>query len=346
MDRPELALHQLHAFAVLAEELHFGRAAERLGVAQPPLSRQIRRLEARTGHPLFVRGPGRVALTPAGEALLPAARRALDEVAAGLAAARRVAGGGAGTLRVGFAASLAPTVLPELLRVFRARHPGVELDIREMTTAPQVAAVLDGTVDVGLLREPPSEPGLAVAPVLTERFVAVLPAGHPLAAGRRVPLAALAAEPFVLLPRACGPTVHDRIVDVCRAAGFEPRVTQRAVEWQTVAALVAAGLGVSLAPESVRRLRLRGVVHRRLAGPDDTARTTVAVAWREDDDSPLVRHFTAAATGLRQGPAAGPAHQAVTTHDGPARGRYREIRSYDCGEDVVLPTEALKACSR
>ncbi|WP_405014199.1 LysR family transcriptional regulator [Kitasatospora sp. NBC_01539] len=293
MDGPELALHQLHAFTVLAEELHFGRAAERLGTAQPPLSQQIRRLEARVGHPLFLRGPGRVSLTPAGEELLPAARRALDDVAVGLRAARRVASGEAGLLRIGFAASLAPTVLPELLRAFRDLHPGVELEIREMTTAPQVAALLEGALDVGLLREPPDEPGLAVRPLLTEGFVAVLPTGHPLAARRVVPVAALAAEPFVLLPRADGPTVHDRIVGVCREAGFEPRVVQRAVEWQTVAALVAAGFGVSLAPESVRRLRLPGVAYRRTSPA--AARTSVAVAWRAGDDRPLPAHFLAVA---------------------------------------------------
>ncbi|WP_431677626.1 LysR family transcriptional regulator [Kitasatospora sp. KL5] len=297
--RPELALNQLHAFAVLAEELHFGRAAERLGIAQPPLSQQIRRLEDRMGHPLFLREPGRVALTAAGEELLPAARRALEEVSAGLAAARRVAAGEAGRLLVGFAASLAPTVLPGLLRAFRDGHPGVELEIREMTTAPQVAALHAHTIDVGLMREPPEDPDLVVEPLPSEGFVAVLPSGHPLAARRVVPVSGLAAEPFVLLPRACGPTVHDRIVGVCREAGFEPRVAQRAVEWQTVAALVGAGFGVSLAPAGVRRFRLRGVAYRRIS--PDTARTSVGLVHRRGDRSPLVSRFAAEARALAGG---------------------------------------------
>ncbi|MEV8096596.1 LysR family transcriptional regulator [Kitasatospora sp. NPDC085879] len=296
MDRPELALNQLHAFAVLAEELHFGRAAERLGVAQPPLSQQIRRLEERVGHRLFVRGPGRVALTAAGEELLPAARRALDEVAAGLAAARRVAAGEAGRLRIGFAASLAPTVLPELLRSFRAGRPGVELELRELTTAPQVAALREHAIDVGLMREPPQDPELVVEALWSEGFVAVLPVGHRLAGRRAVPVAELAGESFVLLPRACGPTVHDRIVGVCREAGFEPRVAQRAVEWQTVAALVGAGLGVSLAPAGVRRLRMRGVAYRTIT--PDTARTGVGLVRRREDRSPLVARFAAEARAL------------------------------------------------
>ncbi|HUR06773.1 MAG TPA: LysR family transcriptional regulator [Nonomuraea sp.] len=289
MERPQLALHQLYAFAVLAEELHFGRAAIRLGVAQPPLSQQIRRLEERVGHPLFERGPGGVVLTSAGHELLPAARRALGEIADGLEAARRVGGGEAGRIRVGFAASLALTILPGILRAYRDRYPEVEMEIREMTTAPQTVALLERSIDVGLLREPPDDPGLVVKPVFSEEFVAVLPVGHVLAGRRVVPVAALAAEPFVLLNRAAGPTVHDRIVGLCRSAGFEPRIGQYAVEWATVSALVEAGLGVSLAPASVRRIRLKGVAYRRIE--PDSARTTVAMCWRLGDDNPLVARF-------------------------------------------------------
>ncbi|MFE6775992.1 LysR family transcriptional regulator [Streptomyces sp. NPDC057702] len=295
MERPELPLPQLYAFTVLAEELHFGRAAARLGIAQPPLSQQIRRLEERVGYPLFRREPGRVALTPAGGELLPAARHALAELGAGLAAARAAGGGQAGRLRIGFAASLALTVLPGLLRTFRERFPAVRLDIREMTSAPQLTALREGSIDVGLLREPPEDApegaGLRFRTVVDERFVAVLPAAHPLAAGRVVPLARLADEPFVLLPRAAGPRFHDRIVAVCQGAGFTPRVAQHAVEWQTVCALVETGLGVSLAPASVRRLRLRGVAYRALA--PEVARTRVAIAWRAGEPDPVVARLLA-----------------------------------------------------
>ncbi|MER7754000.1 LysR family transcriptional regulator [Kitasatospora sp. NPDC097643] len=287
MDRPEIPLPQLHAFVVLAEELHFGHAAARLGIAQPPLSQQIRRLEEKVGHALFSREPGRVALTPAGRELLPAARQAITGLADGLAAARAVGSGRAGRLRIGFSASLALTVLPGLLRTFRERYPGVELDIREMTTAPQLAALHEGAIDIGLLREPPAdEPGIGFRTVLTEPFVAVLPAAHPLAAQRTVRVPELADSPFVLLPRAVGPQLYDRITGLCGAAGFTPRVVQHAVEWQTVCALVETGLGVSLAPASIRRIRLRGVAFRRIEA--GTARTRVAVAWRAGDRNPLV----------------------------------------------------------
>jgi DNA-binding transcriptional LysR family regulator len=295
MDRPELPLHHLHAFAVLAEELHFGHAAARLGIAQPPLSQQIRRLEERVGHPLFAREPGRVALTAAGRALLPVARRVLDDVAAGLAAARDAGSGRTGRVRIGFAASLALTVLPELLRGFRERFPDVVADIREMTTGPQLTALRDRTIDVGLLREPPEDDReLAFATVLTEPFVAVLPSGHPLASLRRVPLERLADEPFVLLPRPEGPGLYDRITGLCAGAGFTPRISQHAVEWQTVCALVGAGLGVSLAPAGIGRLRLAGVVYKALG---DTATTRVAAAWRRTDPNPVIPNLLAMLPG-------------------------------------------------
>ncbi|ARQ70095.1 LysR family transcriptional regulator [Streptomyces marincola] len=290
MENPEVPLSQLHAFAVLAEELHFGRAAARLGIAQPPLSQQIRRLEEKVGHPLFARGPGRVELAPAGRELLPAARAALTGLADGLSAARAAGSGRTGHLRIGFAASLALTVLPGLLGRFRERYPDVRLDVREMTSAPQLTALRERDIDVGLLREPPADrAGLRFATVLTEPFVAVLPASHPLAARRSVPLGLLADSPFVLLPRAVGPELHDRITGLCAEAGFTPRVAQRAVEWPTVCAMVAAGMGVSLAPAGIRRMRCERVVFRRVEPA--SARTTVAMAWRGDESTPLVANF-------------------------------------------------------
>ena len=158
-----------------------------------------------------------------------------------------------------------------------------------MTTAPQVTALHEHVIDIGLLREPSDEPGLAVQAILSEEFLAVLPAAHPRAAQRVIPVTALADEPFVLLPRSAGPALHDQILDLCRGAGFEPRLGQQAVEWQTVCALVGAGLGASLAPASIRRIRLTGVAYRRIE--PNTARTTVAMAWRPDDQSPLVSRF-------------------------------------------------------
>jgi DNA-binding transcriptional LysR family regulator len=203
-----------------------------------------------------------------------------------------------GRLRIGFAASLAPTVLAPMLRAYRDRFPQVELELREMTTAPQIAALREHTIDVGLLRDPPGEEGLVTEEVLSEGFVAVLPAAHPLAAHRSVRVAALADEPFVLLPRTAAPTVHDRILEVCAQAGFQPRIAQRAVEWLTVTALVEAGLGVSLAPAGITRFRLSRVAYRRI--DPDRVRTTVALCWRRDERGVLVRHFTETARAVRR----------------------------------------------
>ena len=290
MDRPDLALPQLYAFVVLAEELHFGRAATRLGIAQPPLSQQIRRLENKVGHPLFARQPGHVSLTPVGEELLPAARAALATLADALDGARAVGEGRIGSLRIGFAASLALTVLPALLHRFRSQFPNVRFLIHEMTTTPQIAALNDRSLDIGLLREPAGDNSeLAFKTVLTEPYVAVLPKSHPAAAPRRVPVTDLADSPFVLPPRHVGPQLHDQIIGLCTAAGIRPYVAQQAVEWQTVCGLVEAGLGVSIAPASIRRIRLDGIVFRDLHACH--VRTRVAAGWHRDNSSTLVAHL-------------------------------------------------------
>ena len=255
-----------------------------------------------------MRGPGHVSLTPAGEELLPAARSALTTLADALAATRAVAEGRAGTLRIGFAASLALTVLPALLRQFREQIPDARLQIQEMTTTPQLAALRDRSLDVGLLREPDDNtPDLVFRTVLTEPFVAVLPVGHPLAEHEHahehehvhkrvhehehVHVEQLADSPFILLPRHVGPQLHDQILGLCIEAGFTPNIAQHAVEWQTICALVEAGLGVSIAPASIARIRLEGIVFRPLA--PDAPRTRVAIAWHRTHPNPLINPLLA-----------------------------------------------------
>lgn len=218
--------------------------------------------------------------------MLPAAQRAIAQLADGLAAARAAGSGETGRIRIGFAASLALTILPDLLRTYREQFPGVNVEIHEMTTVPQIAALHEKSIDVGLREPPNDEPELGFKAILTEGFVAVLPAVHALAAQRSVHVAQLANSPFVLMPRAIGTELHDQITGLCQAAGFQPEVVQRASEWQTVCALVEAGFGVSLAPAGIRRIRLKGVAYRRLE--PSTARTRVAVAWRRNTQNPLV----------------------------------------------------------
>lgn len=282
----KIELRHLRYFAAVAEELHFGRAAERLGIAQPPLSQQIKSLEELVGHTLFERRP-QVRLTPAGEALLEVARRTLSHVEEGLDSARRVGRGETGKITVGFAASILTTALPEILRTYRERFPGVELRLRELSSAAQAAALSEGGIDVAFVREAVEQgAGLVCEPILREEFVAVLPPAHRLAKRRELPLGELAGEPFVHFPRAVAPALYDQVGDACRRAGFQPRVVQEAQEWLTILGLVEAGLGVSLVPDSFRRLRWGGVQYRPLAPPREF--TDVFVCRREAGTAPAV----------------------------------------------------------
>lgn len=241
-------------FLAVAEHLHFGRAAESLGIRQPPLSQQIQSLEAELGVALFDRSARRVRLTAAGEAFRADAQGAVDHAAAAAREAQRAGRGETGHLAIGFVGSAALTMLPPLLRAFRDRYPAVTLDLRELTTTEQAAQLRTGRLDAGLLRPPLPEPdaeGLHIEPVGRERLIAALPAGHHLGRTRGLALARLAHEPFVLFPRRLGPGLRDEIDDYCRTAGFTPTVVQEAVQMQTIVGLVAAGLGVSIVPSSL-----------------------------------------------------------------------------------------------
>lgn len=288
----DIELRHLRSYVVLADELHFGRAAKRLGIAQPPLSQQIARLERLLGYPLFTRRPG-VALTPAGVALLAPARRALEQVAHGVDATRRAGRGESGILTIGFAASTMATRVPEVLRAFRRRRPGVELVLRELSTAAQLEALRSGFIDVGFLREPVADPAIVAERVVREPFSAVLPPDHRLAGHRTIDLAALSGEGFVLFPRAVAPTLYDQVRAVCRSAGFEPRQVQEAEEWLTIVGLVDAGLGVSIVPASFERLRWGRVSYHRLAGIRRL--TTISMCHRAGEQDALVPAFAAVA---------------------------------------------------
>src|SRR6266536_81806 len=237
-----MELRHLRYFLAVADELHFGRAAVRLHIAQPPLSRQVRQLEDELGFDLFVRTPRRVRLTDAGRAFRDEARSILARVAEAAAAARRVAQGEAGALAVGFVASATYALLPRLYRRFRERHPDIALALTEMSTAEQVEALRAGQIQVGLARPPVGDDTLAVEPLADEPLVAALPARHRLAASGPVALRALAREPFVLFPRQPRPGWIDVVQAACAAAGFRPAVAQEALELSTAVTLVAAGI--------------------------------------------------------------------------------------------------------
>jgi DNA-binding transcriptional LysR family regulator len=285
----EIDLRHLRYFVVLAEELHFGRAAARLGIAQPPLSQQIQRLERLLGTRLFERTSRRVQLTDSGRAFLVEARRALLVVETAVEAARRAGRGETGELRVAFAATVMFVHLPRIIREFRTRFPGVHLDLREMPTGPQLAALKAGDIDIGFVREPRPDPDLEIVTVMREPLRIAVNKSHPLAARATLAVRHLADEPFVLFPEELAPGLYAQVMGLCRAAGFTPRVVEESRELYTSVSLVEAGVGVSILPASVEKLGWRGVRYRPI--PSASAETRIAAAWRRDRARPVLDAF-------------------------------------------------------
>ncbi len=287
--KPEIELRHLRAFVAVAEELHFGRAAARLGMAQPPLSQQIQRLEATLGTRLFDRTNRRVELTDAGRVLLEHASRVLQGGAAAVEAVRRAGRGESGPLRVAFAASVMFLSLPRIIREFRQRFPAVRLDLREMPTGLQLEALRVEELDIGFLRQPRPDPALQLVTVMREPLRVALPHGHPLAERKKIRLEQLADDPFVLFPADLAPGLHAQVMALCQQAGFQPRVVQESRELYTTVSLVEAGLGVSIIPASVSKMGWASVHYLPIVSP--LARTSIAAAWRTDRDRPVIRSF-------------------------------------------------------
>ena len=279
-------LRHLRYFLAVAEEQHFGRAAKRLHMAQPPLSHQIRQLEAELGVRLLDRTTRRVSLTEAGTAYLERVRGILAEVAAAGEQARRVADGTEGRLVVGCVGSATYSLLPVFARAVREELPGIDLGVRgEMLVPAQVRALQAGEIDLALLRPPVDEPGVRLTRLRDDRFVVALPDAHPLAGRKRLRVADL--EGLDLVVHAEGRSVmHAAVVELCREAGFEARVAHEVTETSTLVTFVAAGLGAAVVPEPVARLGVPGVTFCPLAARD--ARIELAVGRRSDEDSPTV----------------------------------------------------------
>jgi DNA-binding transcriptional LysR family regulator len=280
-------LRQLRYFVAVAEERHFGRAAERLGMAQPPLTQMIQKLEAALGYRVFSRAARKTTLTEAGLVLLDEARRILRDVDQAIDRARGAGRGETGQLTVGTPPSVMLTRLPASIRKYREHFPAVRFVLREMSTSAIANGLLAGTLDVGFLREVAECGDLPLEVLLRESIVAVLPASHPLAATPRLRLRQLAREPFVLFPPHVGVAFYDKLISFCVDAGFTPRVVQEATQWQSVVTFVETGLGVSIAPAGVQKFRWKGVVFRPLTGLE----TTVSVCWQNARDSASIAAF-------------------------------------------------------
>ncbi|WP_036169724.1 LysR family transcriptional regulator [Massilia sp. 9096] len=291
-----LELRQLRYFVTVAEELHFGRAAARLHMTQPPLSQAIAAFEEGLGTPLFMRNRRMVELTPAGHALLPEARRLLLEASALPALARRAALGETGRLALAFVTSADYSVLPPFLRRYSERYPGVHLRLQEATSDVQIEELLAGRIDAGLLIPPlpdKAQAELDYMKVLEEPLVLCAPGGLLARAGAGtdapVRLQDLPHLPLIIFPREVSPGLHDAILSCFHAAGLAPAIGQQAIQMQTIVSLVSAGMGLALVPQSVCNLMRPGVEYRALAGPTPLVET--GIAWRRDNPSPVLEGF-------------------------------------------------------
>ncbi|KYC42372.1 LysR family transcriptional regulator [Scytonema hofmannii PCC 7110] len=284
-----MELRHLRYFVVIAEELHFGRAAERLHMTQQPLSQQIRQLEAEIGVLLFHRTKRRVQLTEAGKAFLEEARQILHKASQAVEMARQVARGENGRLTVGFSGFATYSLLPKVLRIFRERFPLVELELEEMTSSAQVQALQNRQIHLGLMIPPIPDTELVQEPILREPLVVILPETHPLATQSELKLSALANESFILVSRHLEPGYYDLCISLFQQAGFSPKVFQKASQKQTILGLVSAGMGVSLAPASIRNIHRTGVVYTTLSSLN--VEVELVAVWRQDDTSTVLQTF-------------------------------------------------------
>jgi DNA-binding transcriptional LysR family regulator len=283
-----MELRHLRYFVTLAEELHFGRAAERLHIAQPPLSQQIRQLETELGFELFHRTKRKVQLTEAGQVFLDEVQQIFKQLEQAIQVGRQTSRGEMGQLVVGFVSSAPYNILPKILRTFRSSVPEVRLELHELTTNEQFRWLRESRIDVGFVR-PPIEDTFNFETIFQESLMVALPDTHLLAHQSDVCLRSLKNEPFILFPRLLAPGLYDLIISLCQQAGFSPNVTQEAIQMQTIVSLVAGGLGIAIVPESLQNLQRTGVVYKIIQEP--TPKTAIAIIWRQNDRSATVQKF-------------------------------------------------------
>lgn len=290
-----MELRHLRYFVAVAEELHFSLAAQKLNIAQPPLSQQIQQLENELGVRLFLRTKRQVKLTYAGKVFLDNALKILNDLERACEATQRAHRGELGKIIVAFTGTATYDILPNLIQLYQARYPLVDLTVFQLVTTAQVEALLTGEIDVGILCAPLEIAELNVGVIRYEPFVVALPADHPLAEKTGgIEAGELAAELFIMTPRKLGPAYYDVIINICHNAGFSPNVVQESGELGTILALVAAKMGISLVPHSLQNIHMEGVVYRQLKNPFPKLQT--ALAWRKSENSPVVHTFLELAT--------------------------------------------------
>lgn len=284
-----MKLHFLRYFVVLAEELHFGRAANKLAITQPPLSSAIKSLEAELEVQLLIRDSKHVELTQAGEAFLEEARQILEQVARASNLAKIVARGMRGRLVIGMTGSLVYREVPVIVRQFNAEMPDVDVVLREMSSADQLNELLRGQIHAGFVNASTVPPQLASLPMGEDEFVLCLPEDHPKAQAATVDLKQLADERFVMFSRDVAPANHDNVIAIFSRAGIHPKIAHAARQWLTIVAMVANGLGVSLVPRTLARSRVHGVKFMRISGEQVLA--PALLVWNPAYCLPTVRSF-------------------------------------------------------
>jgi DNA-binding transcriptional LysR family regulator len=284
-----MELRHLRYFIAVAEELHFGRAAARLHIAQPPLSQQIRRLEKELAAPLLRRTSRHVELTAAGRLFLQEAKLTVAQAERAVRIARRATEGEIGQLLVGCTPWADFTSGADVIRGFGKRYPRVEVELHSLSSAEQISALEEGRLDVGILRPPVHSQALTTESLLAERLVVAFPQGHRFAGYRRVPWHELAHEAYVLLSRRRAPTFDSLVSEACARVGLTLSVRYEVDHPQAVLALVAAGLGISLAPATFGALKSTGIAYRALLPSGPLLKTIIV--WRREGASPLVQRF-------------------------------------------------------
>jgi DNA-binding transcriptional LysR family regulator len=291
----DIEFSELQAFVVLAGELHFRKASERLFLSQPALSKKIQRLEEKLKGALLLRTHRRVALTDAGKGFLPKATKLLQDAEDALRETQATIEGRAGTLRIGFGIASLPVILPRTILRFRKLYPEVELKMREMPSPAQVSSLAEGRLDAGILRMPVSNPKLVSVPLFSERLALAVPSG--LASRSSKGISGFRDTGFIFVSPTVSETFHDRVLSLCFRAGFTPRVVQEANEILTILHLVRAGLGVSLVPRSAQRLRVPGVRFHDLNWKEPL--WSIGIAWpRHSEKLPLISCFVKVVTSV------------------------------------------------
>jgi DNA-binding transcriptional LysR family regulator len=284
-----MKLHFLRYFVVLAQELHFGRAASKLAITQPPLSSAIKSLEEELGVLLVIRDSKHVELTQAGQAFLEEARQILEQVARASNVAKIVAKGMRGRLEIGVTASMIYREVPTIVRQFNEEMPGVDVVLREMSSAEQINELLRGQLHAGFVNALTVPPQLASLPLSNDEFVLCLPEDHPAARRKSVDLKQLAHERFVMFSRDVAPANHDNVIAIFSRAGIHPQLAHATRQWLTIVAMVANGLGISIVPRTLARSRVSGVQFVSIAG--DKALTPAMLAWNRAYYPSTLRSF-------------------------------------------------------